>query len=101
MRGAYANEVISFYLAAVLNKSDYTPPCQVLQLPYGDRKESKHINLGTARVINYAHAHNMAVQYWTINDEEDMAYLISLGADCVMSDYPDRLWRVKQEAGSK
>ena len=96
MRGAYANEVISFYLAAVLNKQDYEPPCQVLQLPYGDRRESRHINFGTARVINYAHAHNMAVQYWTINSEEDMAYLISIGADCVMSDYPDRLWRVKQ-----
>ncbi|MBO4297292.1 MAG: hypothetical protein J5998_00720 [Clostridia bacterium] len=98
MRGAYAGEVISFYLAAVLNRQDYTPPCQVLQLPFGNRKDSKHVNLGTARVINYAHAHDMAVQYWTINDEKDMAYLISIGADCVMSDYPDRLWRVKQAA---
>ncbi len=101
MRGAYANEVIDFYLAAALNKQDYTPPCQVLQLPFGNRKEDRHINLGTARVINYAHAHNMAVQYWTINNETDMAYLISLGADCVMSDYPDRLWRVKQETAGK
>ncbi len=101
MRGAYANEVINFYLAAALNKKDYTPPCQVLQLPFGDRKESKYINLGTARVINYAHAHNMAVQFWTINSEEDMAYLISLSADCIMSDYPDRLWQVKQEAAGE
>ena len=42
---------------------------------------------------------NMAVQYWTVNDEKDMAYLLSLGVDCIMSDYPDRLWRVKQEMG--
>lgn len=98
MRGAYANEVIEFYLAAMLNRRDYAPPCQVLQLPFGNPKESKYINLGTARVINYAHAHNMAVQYWTINDEKDMAYLISLGADCVMSDYPNRLWQIRQDA---
>ena len=99
MRGAFAGEVINFYLAAALNKQDYTPPCGILQLPFNDPKESKYINLGTARVINYAHAHNMAVQYWTVNDEKDMAYLFSLGVDCIMSDYPDRLWRVKQEMG--
>jgi glycerophosphoryl diester phosphodiesterase len=99
MRGAFAGEVINFYLAAALNKQDYTPPCGILQLPFNDPEESKYINLGTARVINYAHAHNMAVQYWTVNDEKDMAYLLSLGVDCIMSDYPDRLWRVKQEMG--
>ena len=99
MRGAYAGEVVNFLLAAVLNKQDYEPPCQVLQLPFNDRKESKHINFGTALFINYAHAHNMAVQYWTVNDEKDMAYLLSIGADCIMSDYPDRLYKVKQEAG--
>ena len=98
-RGAYASEVVDFYLAAALDKKDYTPTCQVLQLPFNDREESKHINFGTAKVINYAHAHNLAVQYWTINDEKDMAYLLSIGADCIMSDYPDRLWRVKQETG--
>ena len=101
MRGAYAGEVIDFYLAAALNKKDYTPPCGVLQLPFNDPEESKYINLGTARVINYAHAHNMAVQYWTVNDEKDMEYLLSLGVDCIMSDYPDRLWRVKQGIAAK
>ena len=99
MRGAYAKEVVNFLLAALFNRQDYEPTCQVLQLPFNDRGESMHVNFGTAKMINYAHAHNMAVQYWTVNREEDMAYLLSIGADCIMSDYPDRLYRVKQEAG--
>lgn len=94
MRGANGQEVIDFYLAALFNKQDYEPPCQVLQLPFADMKESYGVNLGTAQVINYAHAHNMAVQYWTINEEKDMEYLSSIGADCIMSDYPDRLYQV-------
>ena len=36
----------------------------------------------------------MAVQYWTINDPGDMAYLASMGADCIMTDYPDVLYSV-------
>ena len=46
-------------------------------------------------MINYAHKHNMAVQYWTVNDEDDMEYLIDMGADCIMTDYPDKLYNVK------
>ena len=57
------------------------------------------INLGTAQVINYAHSHDMAIQYWTINNEEDMRYLVSMGADCIMTDYPDKLYRVMVEMG--
>ena len=99
MRGAHASEVLSFFLAALTNKKDYTPPCRLLQIPFNIPKECHYVNLGTAMLINYAHAHDMAVQYWTVNDERDMRYLLSLGADCIMSDYPDRLWRVREEMG--
>ena len=95
IRGAYGSEVQEFYLAALLNKKDYTPSFEVLQLPFGDPKGSYGMNLATARVINYAHKNNLGVQYWTINNEKDMAYLIRVGADCIMSDYPDRLYAVR------
>ncbi|MBR2879090.1 MAG: hypothetical protein IKC02_00290 [Oscillospiraceae bacterium] len=39
--------------------------------------------------MNYAHEHNIAVQYWTINDRDEMAYLQSIGADAIMTDLPD------------
>ena len=93
-RSASTKEVLRFYLAALTNSKSYEPPCSVLQIPFEDSYLKYGINLGTATVINYAHAHNMALQYWTINDPEDMAYLASMGADCIMTDYPDVLYRV-------
>ena len=93
-RSASTKEVLRFYLAALTNSKSYEPPCSVLQIPFEDSYLKYGINLGTATVINYAHAHNMALQYWTINDPEDMAYLASMGADCIMTDYPDVLYSV-------
>ena len=65
-----------------------------LQLPFGDAESSFGINLGTTTVINFAHAHDLAIQYWTVNAEEDMAYLASVGADALITDYPDRAAQV-------
>lgn len=93
-RSTSIREVAQFWLAALTHSSRYTPPCQVLQIPFCEPYLNYGVNLGTATVINYAHAHNMAVQYWTINDPEDMAYLVSMGADCIMTDYPNLLYQV-------
>lgn len=88
-------EVLSFWNAALTDSDTYEPPCSVLQIPYCAPYKNLGLNIGTAKVINYAHEHNMAVQYWTVNDEEDMEYLISIGADCIMTDYPDKLYDVE------
>lgn len=90
-------EVLKFYFAALTNSKSYEPPCTVLQIPYGKPFSYFGLNTGTATIINYAHEHDMAVQYWTINEEEDMEYLMSVGADCIMTDYPDRLYNVKNK----
>ena len=47
------------------------------------------INLDKKALIKRAHRRNIAVQYWTINDADDVEYLTKNGADCIMSDYPD------------
>ncbi|MDD6655679.1 MAG: glycerophosphodiester phosphodiesterase family protein [Lachnospiraceae bacterium] len=94
-RGAYTAEVKEFYIAALTNQSDYTPSFDVLQLPFGSMEDSYGLNLATAQIINYAHKNDLAVQYWTINNETDMEYLIRIGADCIMSDYPDVLYSVR------
>lgn len=93
-RGTTVGEVVDFYLAVLLNRKDYQPPCTVMQLPFCPEYLDFGINLGTAAVINYAHSHGLALQYWTVNDPADMAYLISMGADCIMTDYPDVLYSV-------
>lgn len=96
-RSTGIKEALSFWWAALTNSSTYEPPCSVLQLPYGFPFNILGINMGTAQMINYAHSHDMAIQYWTVNEEDDMEYLISVGADCIMTDYPDRLYNVKNK----
>lgn len=56
--------------------------------------EERGFHLATARLVWSAHRHNIAVQYWTINDVEDMKKLIDIGADGIMTDYPHRLQEV-------
>jgi len=66
---------------------------EALQIP----SERAIIYLNTPRVINYAHRHNIAVQYWTINDAEEVKELNDIGADCIMSDAPDMAYDVINE----
>ena len=87
LRSAGFNEVIEFYVYSLLKlpKKDGWD-FVALQIPTTDYT----VNLGTSRLVNYAHKHDIAVQYWTINDPEEMAYLQSIGADAVMTDVPDK-----------
>lgn len=98
-RGAHPAEVLEFYLSSLTNRKDYQPRFRCLQIPFGIPKESYGVNLGTAKFINYAHAHDIAVQYWTVDREEDMDYLLSLRADCIMTNYPDRLYERRKTLG--
>ncbi len=87
LRSAGVSEVVRFYFSALLDL-DVEPDTfrfKALQIPTTDYV----VNLGTSRVVNYAHEHGIAVQYWTINDPAQMARLQSIGADCVMTDHPD------------
>ena len=64
-----------------------------LQIP----DEDYVVKLGTTRLINYAHRHNIAVQYWTINDPALAKDLAQKGADAIMSDYPDVIYGLLKE----
>ena len=46
------------------------------------------LNLDKKGIIKRAHKRNIAVQYWTINDEETMRDLVKLGSDAIMTDDP-------------
>lgn len=52
------------------------------------------IQLNKKTFIRRAHRKNIAVQYWTINDEATMRELIELGCDCIMTDNPKLLKEV-------
>jgi len=56
------------------------------------------LHLDKQSIIDRAHRRNIAVQYWTINDEEEMRELIELGCDCIMTDDPELLNQVLEGA---
>ena len=91
-RSAGFHECVRFYIMSLLNwpAGEDTFRFVALQIPTTDYV----VNLGTSRVINYAHRNNIAVQYWTINDPDDIAYLVSIGADAIITDDPAAAYRV-------
>ena len=93
LRSSSIVEVVLFYLAAAynidLNEGFYK--FDALQIP---TNQYGILRLGSERVINYAHRHNLAVQYWTINEEDEIKRLSEIGADCIMSDVPDLAYDV-------
>ena len=68
----------------------YHPTSQAFQFPTRLGK----INLIDRRFIARAHAHNIQVHVWTINDPDAMQHYLDLGVDGLITDYPDRLLRI-------
>lgn len=67
-------------LSANLAKLSFQPP---IYSPY-------HVMV-TAELVEEAHAKEMKVIPWTVNDVETMEALIALGVDGIITDYPNRI----------
>lgn len=93
-RSARTTEALQFYIYARMNwdLDDLGVSYVALQIPYGSSAAGGLINTGTRELINYAHKYDIAVQYWTINDEESVKTLTENGADCIMTDYPQMVY---------
>lgn len=97
MRGAPTGTAAKFILTQFLgvnifDSSDFA----CLQIPTSyDLGIELHLNKKT--IINRAHKRNIAVQYWTINDADEMRELIELGCDCIMTDDPILLKSILEE----
>jgi glycerophosphoryl diester phosphodiesterase len=88
------NGVLSFFIAqTTLTSVFYQQPVSVFQLPM----RQLGLSLTTELLIQTAHMHNIAVHYWTINDADDMRYLIEKGVDGIMTDRPTLLASVLSE----
>ena len=91
--GSAADFVITQYARVNLfNKSDFA----CLQLPTS-YDVGINVPLDKKTLVDRAHRRGIAVQYWTINDEETMRKLIELGCDCIMTDDPQLLKAVLEE----
>ncbi|MDA9427243.1 glycerophosphodiester phosphodiesterase [Bradyrhizobium sp. CCBAU 53380] len=60
---------------------------------------SPHFGDVTAALITEAHTLGLQVVVWTVNKREDMARMIELGVDGIISDRPDLLREVTGEKG--
>ncbi len=86
-RSAVNVEVAKLYIDSLfdIDRPEGYYKFDVLQVP----PDKYIVNLGTSKLINYAHKNNIAVQYWTINDAERIVFLQSIGADGIITDKPD------------
>ena len=101
MRGASTGAAAKFILTQfvglnIFDDGDFT--CLQIPMSYDLGVE---INLVKATIIRRAHRRNIAVQYWTINDPEEMRILIELGCDCIMTDNPALLREILAEYSEK
>lgn len=91
-RSAYNMEAAKLFIDSIFNidRPEGYYKFDVLQVP-----PDKYIaNMGTSKLVNYAHKNNIAVHYWTINDTEKMLFLQSIGADGIITDIPDVAYEV-------
>ncbi|MFS8650803.1 MAG: glycerophosphodiester phosphodiesterase [Caldibacillus sp.] len=68
----------------------YRPGVDALHFPL----KSSGFNLVDKKLIRGAQRRGMQIHYWTVNDPETMGKLLELGADGIMTDYPDRLMKL-------
>jgi glycerophosphoryl diester phosphodiesterase len=97
LRGAPTGTARNFVLTQILkvnlfDNSDFA--CLQIPTSYDIGFE---LSLDKKTYIDRAHRRNIAVQYWTINEADEMRHLIELGCDCIMTDNPELLRQVLEE----
>lgn len=101
MRGASTGGAASFILTQfvglnIFDEGDFG--CLQIPMSYDVGIE---VGLVKETIIRRAHRRNIAVQYWTINDPDEMRTLIELGCDCIMTDNPALLRQIMTEYSNK
>ena len=95
LRGASVGAAAGFVVTQMLkvNLFDFSS-FACLQIPMSRKVGPISLKLDEKDYIDRAHRRNIAVQYWTINDREDMEHLIDLGCDAIITDNPKLLREV-------
>ncbi|MCR9142833.1 MAG: hypothetical protein NXI24_11320 [bacterium] len=90
--GAALSEVLGVYGNYLFDLDLDTPiPFDALQVPY---RSILGIDLSTPEFIAYAHAHDLEIHYWTVDEAPEMERLIQAGANGIMTNRPDILSNV-------
>ena len=96
LRGASTGVAAGFIITQMLGVNLFNNGASFacLQIPTSYTIKGVELKLNKKTYIRRAHRRNIAVQYWTINDEETMRELIELGCDAIMTDNPELLRNV-------
>ena len=98
---ASRGEVTRFVLLGKAFLSGLTAPqFESIQPPY-DPRQSMNILIMTERFVREAHAKNIKVEPWTVDDPDLMRQYIEWGVDGIITDRPDLMIQVLEEMGSR
>lgn len=88
---------VAGYARAALAGSRPPPGPMALQVParFGSTR------LVTPEFVAFAHAHDVPVHVWTIDEEPEMEELLDLGVDGLVTDYPGRMKAVLERRRSR
>jgi len=67
-------------------------------LDVGARQLCPQAKLVTHEFVEQAHRADLLLATWTVDDAEEMRRVISVGADGVMTDFPDRLMAIVEDS---
>jgi len=96
--GASILEALDFVIAiSDGDDSDVSIKSKVFAFPID--LEGIPLPLDNPSIIEAAGRHNIAMNYWTVNDKEQMKDLITKGADGVITDRPDLMQEALTELG--
>jgi glycerophosphoryl diester phosphodiesterase len=84
-QGASTGDVLDFVRTALEGGSPVSEP-MALQIPAAFAGRP----LVTRELVDHAHAHDVHVHVWTINDPTEMDALLDLGVDGIITDFPAR-----------
>jgi glycerophosphoryl diester phosphodiesterase len=84
--GASLGEIV-LSVSSALSGEPMPAGVMALQIP----AEFAGQKLATRELIDHAHAHDVAVHVWTINEIEEIAALLELGVDGIVTDFPGRM----------
>ena len=89
------NGTAEFFRAVRSGQAPPPTPCVALQVP----RKFGEVVVVDETFVAAAHGHGLAVHVWTIDDEDEMAELVDLGVDGIMTDRPNALEAILQDRG--
>lgn len=87
--GASVGDIVGFVRAA---QGEAPPPAEPMALQIPETFAGRP--LATPELVAFAHAHEVQVHVWTVNEPEAMHRLLDRGVDGLVSDWPGRLREV-------